>query len=1050
MSLSWFVREVMPHLEKRLKLHVVGHVNVPEVCNCNANGSSCASLNPLVVCHGPVDDLNVEALIKSSLVVINPVLTTSGAATTTCRALAYGTPVVVSVSDGTFENMSDDEFGPSAERCSVDDEEMALCYAKKITDLATTEERWSVASKAGPLFFDRNYGPTQFEDSMASLVKNILEKPINVVIEGNAIAEGASLASQNWHIAQTLQNMNDSQYKVRILGGEVTPPIDGVDLATHSFETGYQANIVIRQGWPTPISASSPSYCGVGCRVATMIPWEFGSLPSSWMPTLQVSTDKLWAPSDYNRRMFDASGWDYFRSSVISCGIDCSSLFDKAKSLVRNDLGREVHFVMTGGFLPRKGIDIALEEWSSLFCNIKETKARLLINSGYEYGYNDDDIGRIQAIVDDCENGSITWNRNAWLSREKYIELLVNADFYLAPFRSEGFGLSIAEAALLGTSVITNVGAGSPAEDYLGSIKDHVFGNGLKAVYPLKSETTECNTFPCQEKSVCVFTEKEDPCEEVAQPPTWFEVTRESLRYQLKMAYNAGVKSKIKRDFTKQIPPETDIEKVCWSNVGEVLNKEIHDVITGPMYRGKKHTFSTLIVGLIKDPQSMLPKTIDFIVELNCAHAVAMHVVVEKNHDFLREAHRKKVMEKFPGLHCAPLYITNQPNGLSSNRVERIKQLREYQKNQIRGGLHFSDVNSSVVILVDLDIDIFPRPNELIQYVEKMKLSSSFPDVLCSNGQLGHDDETGKGKYYDSFATVLLPDTFVYRVKWRKNSKPSPEEDPKFIMSAGFNESDLFSFFQKEGQINGDSGYSPVKVRSCFGGLALFRANKFLDERCSYFGLPTTSTDTKYINKADQAICEHILWNNCMRSVDEDFQVAVQPDMVTTYHMVVKRQRDARQKSVEEGEKENNSRLRSKLSFSQKQTLVSAEKGEGDEEKKTLIADNPPLGSVENGGEVDISASEAVDTSPHVPEQDSVLQATPEDIKEQKLESELDTVLQIILDDDKENTLDLHLFAFANIFIFMLLILGIFTKTFKQIFRKKRSNKRPPPTNKTE
>ena len=147
-------------------------------------------------------------------------------------------------------------------------------------------------------------------------------------------------------------------------------------------------------------------------------------------------------------------------------------------------------------------------------------------------------------------------------------------------------------------------------------------------------------------------------------------------------------------------------------------------------------------------------------------------------------------------------------------------------------------------------------------------------DVLCACGV----DKGGTGGYYDLFATVLLPDTFVLDLGGR-SVQARPEENSSLINGPFFSHSDLLEWFKKEG---GDTA-NPVPVRSCFGGLALYRASKWLDQNCSYMN-PHPEINAKYgATWAEGLPCEHVVFHNCLQSVDPKVVVAVKPDLQTVW-----------------------------------------------------------------------------------------------------------------------------------------------------------------------
>ena len=70
----------------------------------------------------------------------------------------------------------------------------------------------------------------------------------------------------------------------------------------------------------------------------------------------------------------------------------------------------------------------------------------------------------------------------------------------------------------------------------------------------------------------------------------------------------------------------------------------------------------------------------------------------------------------------------------------------------------------------------------------------------------------------------------------------------------------------------------PVPVRSCFGGLALYKATSWLDSRCSY--MSRHPKDMKYASRFDNDTCEHVSFINCLHQNLPPLKVGVQPDMM--------------------------------------------------------------------------------------------------------------------------------------------------------------------------
>lgn len=647
-ALEWFYQNVFPSLPVDQPFHIAGMItaNIPQFCNCPPNNveknatQQCQSTQPNVICHGALPEEDLQSLIQNSLVAINPVLEPSGVATKTCRALALGTPVVVSDLDGTFPETIKTKTSPSLQKENVDvvfKHGAMICKAldhnciiSSLKIMLTNSVKWNQASQSGPTYISRAYGMNQYKRDWMNILESLFgdEAFIRIIVDGDAKSEGESMAAQNWHIANILNSF--PEFHVSVMG-TLEPPILGVNQVNppkrqllksipkyswkrllfpgryktmqSPFETGFQADILIRQKWPPSMTSLPLKFCGPGCRVVQILPWEFGALPKSWMNSLTQNVDWLWAPSEYNRKIYDTSGFDPSRSTVVSAGIDCESLFKSVTQSILHDgivsqdsnflskdnngsasHSRPVHFIFSGGYIPRKGVDTILETWDEAFCNNREVK--LILHTSYELGYSDDERDKMNLIISKCSN--IEWMHQTWLSREEHIRLMRSADIYLAPFRSEGFGLPIAEAIVLGLSVIVSVG-GTSADDFvLGNEfhSNHVQGQNREIIYPVPVTAQECTHEPCRGDQLCVFSpckkmfhkkEFRCACETLVQKPSWFEVNGADLKKQMLQAYQDVKSDRIESDgqVVSDIINASANMKVCWSNLRETYHENV-------------------------------------------------------------------------------------------------------------------------------------------------------------------------------------------------------------------------------------------------------------------------------------------------------------------------------------------------------------------------------------------------------------------------------------------------------------------------------------------
>ena len=578
LGIEWFIREVIPHISRKFKLHIAGSVNVAGICFCQpSQNPPCLSNHTSVVCHGTLSDDKLNELVASSRVAINPALEPSGIATKTCRAMALGTPVVVTDHDGTFDR---NRTSVGGKRCVQGDTDV-LCFAEELNYLLSDEEIWNSASEAAPLFVEAHFGSSQYEEDWSDIIHSASTRNVSIVIMGNAKANGESLASQNWHITKMLSEVPGVH--VSVLADDFSPTIPGVyHFVSQYDEMAVRADIVIQQSWPPSFMTLPERFCGHGCRVVKILPWEFGYLPEEWVSLLQNTTDFLWAPSEYNRRGFSRSGISPLRSTVVHPGIDCDEL-DRVDSPneVKNE-NDSITFIFSGAFLPRKGVDIILEEWENTFCTGSEEpttqslpSTKLILHTTYELGFNGTEVANMIRITKKCTN--IDWLRGVFLERGPYLDMLKSGDVYLAPYRSEGFGLPIVEALRLGLSVVVSAGE-SASIDYVSfSPNDPTFHR----VFPVGVEEIKCEHFPCQKEDLCVFS---DGCKRLVNAPMWFDVDRVELRDQMKRAYSEVVRSRnrVWNEVQFRMAP---VSSFCWSILEKEYMIHISNLLESPIQR---------------------------------------------------------------------------------------------------------------------------------------------------------------------------------------------------------------------------------------------------------------------------------------------------------------------------------------------------------------------------------------------------------------------------------------------------------------------------------
>jgi hypothetical protein len=298
---------------------------------------------------------------------------------------------------------------------------------------------------------------------------------------------------------------------------------------------------------------------------------------------------------------------------------------------------------------------------------------------------------------------------------------------------------------------------------------------------------------------------------------------------------------------------------------------------------------------------------------------------------------RKSVNDEAGRRSCGPVLIQDQNSLLNAtngkfsslhsyntNRIDKISALRDIQRSMLHNivtGNMQRQVSSftkstleGIIIIADLDLYKIPDAAQIMKQIYFLQ-DPNYPfDAICTAGitmNIGGLSRTNMRSsafsidepwYYDTFATVFLPDTFSHPLKRRLIPYMYKGENPKLIRSnnqyGNFTQVDIFEYF-----VNANQG-EPVAVKSCFGGMAIYRANAYFDKQCEYrlgnatrhfFQDYTEKQQQKYFeqglhqgnifryaNNKEQRPCEHVVFHDCLNRVNgRDFRIALNPSLKT-------------------------------------------------------------------------------------------------------------------------------------------------------------------------
>ena len=359
-------------------------------------------------------------------------------AATECKAA--GLPLVVPKLGGLPEVVRDEIDGLTFAGLDIDD------LARQLDRLASE-----------PGLLERLQAGIEAPSTFASHVDE-LESYYLGTHAGGALASAAtpklkaSEVEVRWqgdHMLPTSLSIINDAVSARLPG-----PVQRVERLGHNLDAplSHGADVEVHQEWPPNLSSPPAG------RLAAIVPWEFGAVPTKWYDAIQSAVDELWVPSQFVRTMYLDAGVEPERVHAIPNGVDLGA-FHPART-PRGD-EQPLRFLFVGGITVRKGLDVLLAAFDEAFRNRDDVE--LLIKSavagGAYRGPGEDVVDRarslqlppVQLLDDDMDTAQLA-------------ELYRSADVFVLSYRAEGFAMPALEAMASGLPTILT--EGGPTDEF--------------------------------------------------------------------------------------------------------------------------------------------------------------------------------------------------------------------------------------------------------------------------------------------------------------------------------------------------------------------------------------------------------------------------------------------------------------------------------------------------------------------------------------------------------------------------------------------------------
>lgn len=263
-----------------------------------------------------------------------------------------------------------------------------------------------------------------------------LPRPIYLLWEGPAFAQ-SSLAIINRRWLELLSTRED----LLLTHIPFEPREMRAPEASWRKLQAQEPDLLVSHHWPP---RNAPPRTG---KWVSIIPWEFGVIPSHWAQFLAQSHDEVWVPSAFVARSFVLSGLKPEQLRVIPNGVD-PQLFQPEGPSYPLKSRKKLKFLFVGGLLPRKGVDLLLQAYENAFK--ADDDVLLVIKS---FGDSSHYARNLFQWEEKANTPDVEWIQED-LSPQELAALYRSCDVYVHPYRGEGFGMPILEAMASGLPVI--------------------------------------------------------------------------------------------------------------------------------------------------------------------------------------------------------------------------------------------------------------------------------------------------------------------------------------------------------------------------------------------------------------------------------------------------------------------------------------------------------------------------------------------------------------------------------------------------------------------
>jgi len=182
-------------------------------------------------------------------------------------------------------------------------------------------------------------------------------------------------------------------------------------------------------------------------------PWEYNRAPLEWMINFEKFSGVI-VPSEWTKQVYINCGMSENKVKVIPNGYNPLIHYSSERTT------KDLRFLYVGSSQKRKGLDVLLSSYIETFKELPNVSLVIRDNTTI---YGGDILDQIIKI--NFHQGTNIKYLNEEYSELEMADLYRSCDYLVHPFRGEGFGMHILEAAICGcTPIVTN---GGPPNEFI-------------------------------------------------------------------------------------------------------------------------------------------------------------------------------------------------------------------------------------------------------------------------------------------------------------------------------------------------------------------------------------------------------------------------------------------------------------------------------------------------------------------------------------------------------------------------------------------------------